>query len=73
MKRRHEEGLRERRMKEMKEELVASQRSLQAALLERDARKNQLVTRIKEGKVCPKHPRIDTFFFMRRRLNCKIG
>ena len=36
----------------MKEELVASQRSLQKALLERDARKNQLVTKIKEGKVC---------------------
>ena len=52
MKRRHEEALRERRMKEMKEELVASQRSLQKALLERDARKNQLVTKIKEGKVC---------------------
>ena len=51
MKRRQEEALRERRMKEMKEELVASQRSLQAALLERDARKNQLVTKIKEGKV----------------------
>ena len=52
MKRRHEEALRERRMKEMREELVASQKSLQAALLQRDARKNQLVTKIKEGKVC---------------------
>ena len=51
MRRRQEEVLRERRMKEMKEELVAAQRSLQAALLERDARKNQLVTKIKEGKV----------------------
>ena len=57
MKRLQEEALRERRMKEMKEELVASQRSLQAALLERDARKKQLVTKIKEEKVCFK-----TFF-----------
>ena len=72
MKRRHEEALRERRMKEMKEELVASQRSLQAALLERDARKNQLVTKIKEGKVCPKPSRIDTFL-MGRPLNYKRG
>ena len=54
MKRRQEEALRERRMKELKEELVSSQRSLQAALLERDARKNQLVTKIKEDKVCSK-------------------
>ena len=45
--------MRERRMKEMKEELVLSQKSLQAALLERDARKNELVSRIKEGKVLP--------------------
>ena len=43
--------MRERRMKEMKEELVQSQKSLQAALLERDARKNELVSRIKEDKV----------------------
>ena len=53
IKRRQEEALRERRMKEMKEELVQSQKSLQAALLERDARKNELVSRIKEGKVLP--------------------
>ena len=52
MKRRHEEALRERRMKEMREELVASQKSLQEALLQRDVRKNQIVTKIKEGKVC---------------------
>ena len=72
MKRRHEEALRERRMKEMKEELVASQWSLQAALLERDARKNQLVAKIKEGKVCPKTFTVDTFL-MGRPLNCKRG
>ena len=54
MKRKQEEAFRERRVKEMKEELATSQRSLQAALLERDARKNQLVTKIKEGKVCSK-------------------
>ena len=54
MKRKQEEALRERRVKEMKEELVTSQRSLQVALLERDARKNLLVTKIKEGKVCLK-------------------
>ena len=53
IKRRQEEALRERRMKEMTEELVQSQKSLQAALLERDARKNELVSRIKEGKVLP--------------------
>ena len=45
--------MRERRMKEMKEELVQSQKSLQVALQERDARKNELVSRIKEGKVLP--------------------
>ena len=45
--------MRERRMKEMKEELVQSQKSLQAALLERDARKNELVSKIKESKVLP--------------------
>ena len=53
IKRRQEEALRERRMKEMKEELVQSQKFLQAALLERDARKNELVSRIKEDKVLP--------------------
>ena len=62
MKRRHEEALRERRMKEMKEELVASQRSLQKALLERDARKNQLVTKIKEEKVCLKLHNLSFFY-----------
>ena len=51
IKRRQEEALRERRMKEIKEDLVQSQNSLQAALLERDARKNELVSRIKESKV----------------------
>ena len=54
-------------MKELKEELVASQRSLQVALFERDARKKQLVTKIKEEKVCFKTflstAIIDTFFF----------
>ena len=53
IKRRQEEALRERRMKEIKEDLVQSQNSLQAALLERDARKNELVSRIKESKVLP--------------------
>ena len=46
----------------MKEELVASQRSLQKALLERDARKNQLVTKIKEGKVCRKTSEFIIFY-----------